>query len=127
MKNKSNWNYYGVKIIKQIIVIGEPDPSLVDEFYYDDGMQTFEESIMLIRAQSYVHAYKIAERKTTEFEEPYQNKYGQQVIWKFIKAIDCFLICDKLVSGTELYSCLHTTNKDVSVNDFINKWFNNDG
>ena len=35
---------------------------------------------------------RIAEKKTTEFEEPYPNKYGQQVLWKFIEAVDCLII-----------------------------------
>ena len=42
MDRKSRWDFYGVKIIKQIVVEGEPNQSLVDEFYYDDGKQRFE-------------------------------------------------------------------------------------
>lgn len=126
MKKKSRWNYYGVKIIKQILVEGQPNPELVDEYYEEDGKQSFEESVMLVRAQSFEHAYKIAEKKTTEFEEPYQNPYGQQVTWKFIKAVDCYLILEELVSGTEVYSCFHNTDSGVSADEFINKWFNCD-
>ena len=123
LKNKSNWNFYGVKIIKQIIVEGEPDPNLIDEFYDDDNEQSFEESIMLVRTQSYEHAYKIAEKKTMEHEIPYENKYGQKVLWKFIKAVDCYLILDELVSGAEVYSCFHITHNNETANDFIEKWF----
>ena len=121
MKNKSNWNYYGVKIIKQIIVSGEADLDLVDENFLCDQKQHFEESLMLVRAQSTEHAYKIAEKKS-KIEVPYQNIYGQQVVWKFIKAVDCFLILDELISGSEMYSCLHSTDDNVDV--FLNKWFN---
>jgi hypothetical protein len=60
MKN-GTWNWYGVKIIKQIVVEGEPDETLPDEFYEDDGKQQFEESLMLVRAQSFEHAYKVSE------------------------------------------------------------------
>ena len=126
MKNKSNWYYYGVKIIKQIIVEGEPDLNLIDEFYNDDEEQLFEESIMLVHAQSENHAYKIAESKATKRweNEFHPNMYGQQVAWKFIKAVDCFLIVDKLKSGAEVYSCFHVTQKDITANQFIEKWFN---
>lgn len=55
MKN-SAWYWYGVKIIKQLIVEGEPDEMLLDEFYEDDDKQQFEESLMLVRAQSFEHA-----------------------------------------------------------------------
>ena len=70
MKKRSSWNYYGVKIIKQILVEGEPNPDLIDEYYEEDGGQTFEESIVLVRAQSFEHAYKVAIKKSTEFDEP---------------------------------------------------------
>jgi hypothetical protein len=64
---RSSWDWYGVKIIKQIIVEGEPDEKLIDEFYDDDGKQHFEETLMLVRAQSFDHAYKIAENKATTY------------------------------------------------------------
>ncbi|MDR1702775.1 MAG: DUF4288 domain-containing protein [Sporomusaceae bacterium] len=123
MKKKSAWEFYGVKIIKQIIVSGEPEPNLLDEFYENNAKQTFEESILLIRAQSFDQAYKIAAKKAREGEQPYQNKYGQQVIWKFIEAVDCFAILDELVSGAEIYSCFHTANEGELVEDFLDKWF----
>ena len=124
MKGKSNWKYYGVRIIKQIIVEGEPDPTLIDDKFYDDiDEQHFEESIMLVRAQSFEQAYKIAEKKTTKYEEPYQNMYGQKVEWKYIQSVDCYSIGDDLESGTEVYSCFHTTGKNVTANEFIEKWF----
>jgi hypothetical protein len=127
MGGKSNWDFYGVRIIKQIIVEGEPNPTLIDEFYEDDNEQHFEESIMLIRAQSYEHAYKIAENKAIKDETPYPNKYGQKVVWKFIKAVDCFVILDELKSGTEVYSCFHTTSKSETASEFIKKWFSPSG
>ena len=52
MERKSSWDYYGIKIIKQIVVEGAPDPILLDEFYDDDGKHMFEESVMLVHAQS---------------------------------------------------------------------------
>ena len=123
-KAKSNWNYYGVKIIKQIIVEGEPDPNLIDEYYDDDDKQLFEESILLIRAQSYERAYKLAQKVATKDETPYPNKYGQSVVWKFIKAVDCFELLGAIKSGAEVYSCLHTTDKRVTADEFLDKWFN---
>lgn len=82
---------------------------------------------MLVNAQSSEHAYKIAKSKAIEFDESYQNPYGQQVHWKFIKAVDCYLILDELKSGTEIYSCLHNTDKDETADEFINKWFGQSG
>lgn len=124
MKN-STWNWYGVKIIKQIIVEGEPDETLLDEFYEDNGRQQFEESIILVRAQSFKHAYKAAEEKAKKGNDFYPNIYGQQVAWKFVEAVDCFLILDELKSGAEVYSCFHSAIKDISAEEFLNLWFNN--
>jgi hypothetical protein len=124
MKN-SAWNWYGVKIIKQIIVEGEPDETLIDEFYEDDGKRQFEESLMLVRAQSFEHAYKVAENKAKKDDGFYPNIYGQQVAWQFVEAVDCFLILDELKSGAEVYSCFHTTSKETTTEDFLNLWFRN--
>ena len=123
MKGKSNWDYYAVKIIKHIIVDGEPDPNLIDEYYDDDDRQLFEESVVLVHAQSYGHAQKIAEKKAVGDESSGPNKYGQQVCWKFIKAVDCFLILDELKSGAEIYTCFHTASKDETADEFLEKWF----
>ncbi len=111
MNKKKNWDFYAVKIIKQIVTEGEPDSSLVDEFYFmDNEEQVFEESIMLVRVQSINHACKIAETKAKEQEEPYENKYGEQVIWRFLRVADCQMIFDELKTGAEVYSCLYHTN-----------------
>lgn len=116
-----------MKIIKQIIVEGEADHKLTDENYAAaDAKQLFEESIMLVRAQSFEHAYKIAEKKSLEYDEPYKNPYGQQVTWKFIEALDCYLIGREVGSGTEVYSCFHDTDPDVTAKEFIDKWFRPD-
>lgn len=122
---KRTWNWYGVKIIKQILVEGEPDKMLLDEFYEDDGKQDYEESLMLVRAQSFEHAYKVSEEKAKKDNDFYPNMYGQQVAWKFVEAVDCFLILDELKSGAEVYSCFHTTAKGMTTDEFLNLWFNN--
>jgi hypothetical protein len=134
LKRKSNWDFYGVKIIRQILLEGQPDLDLVkkvakdldlavDELLEDNYKQSFEESIMLVRAQSYQHACKIAEKKAKEFVKPGLNPYGQNVTWEFVKVVDCYWIIDDLVTGAEVYSCFHDTDKNITTDEFINKWF----
>lgn len=123
MEKKEVWNYYGVKIIKQILVEGEPDLNLIDKDFDNSDIQSFEESIILVRARSFDEAYEIAECKSTEFDKPYENPYGQIVNWKFIEAVDCYLILETLESGTEVYSCFHNVDSNISARDFIDKWF----
>lgn len=136
MKKKSSWAFYSVRIIKQILVEGQPDPDLikqvakdldlaVEELLEGDSRQSFEESIMLIRAQSSEHACKIAQKKAEESERPGLNPYGQKVTWKFIKIVDCYWIIDELMTGAEVYSCFHDTDRNMTADEFINKWFSN--
>jgi hypothetical protein len=137
LKKKSSWSFYGVKLIRQILVEGQPDLNLVkkvakdldltvEELLEDNGNQSFEESIMLVHAQSYAHANKIAEKKALESaeEKPGLNPYGQKVTWKFIRIVDCWWIIDDLVTGAELYCCFHDSDRSVTADEFINKWFN---
>ena len=123
MKKESSWNYYGVKLIKHIVVSGEPDKDLIDEFYDESGEQEFEESVLLIHAQSFDHAYKLAEKRAAEDNIVYKNVYGQQVEWRFIEAVDCFLICDELKSGAEVYSCIYTADPGISADEFLQRQF----
>jgi hypothetical protein len=134
LKKKSSWYFYGVKVIRQVLVEGQPDIGLVkkvakdidlaiDELLEDNDKQSFEESVMLVRAQSCQHACKIAEKKAKEFVKPGINPYGQSVTWKFVKIVDCYWIVDDLVTGAEIYSCFHDVDKNITADEFINKWF----
>ena len=113
MKNKSSWNYYGVKLIYQLSVTGEPIAERIDEDY-SDTHTFFEESVILVRAQSFDHAYKLAERKAHEIEETHINPYGQAVECKLVDAIDCYLIDDKITNGIELYSSITPVKKEMT-------------
>ncbi len=114
----NNWNWYGVKIIKKLIVKGQAKEELINE-KYDDTIQNFEESIVVVKAQSFEHAYKIAEKGATKYEEPYYNIYGQEVFWEIVGAIDCFYIYDNLETNTEIYSCYYKVPKSLSNQEFI--------
>ena len=122
MKNTSKWNYYSVKIIKQITIQKKLN-NLLDEPLDELHTQRFEESIMLVKAQSYEHANKIAEKKAKREETPYLNADNEEVCWRFVKSVDCFEINDDLKSGAEIYSCFHTADKEVTAEVFINTWF----
>ena len=115
---RSSWNYYGIKLIYQAVITGPPIPERIDE-NFSDGHTIFEESVMLIRAQSFDHAYAVAERKARENEATYKNPYGQTVEWKLIDAIDCFLIGDEISSGTELYSSMSSEKKEVTPSGYL--------
>ncbi|MCL9638399.1 DUF4288 domain-containing protein [Bacillus zanthoxyli] len=58
---KSDLEWYGVKVLYKNLVIGEPNVERLDENYEDH--QIFEESILLIKARSFEQAYEIAENE----------------------------------------------------------------
>jgi len=115
---KSSWNYYGVKLIYQAIVTGQPIAERIDE-NYSDTHTFFEESVMFVRAQSFEHAFSIAESKANNYIEVYTNPYGQAVERKLVDAIDCFLIMDKPISGTELYSSISPVKKGITPSEYL--------
>jgi hypothetical protein len=120
---KSAWNYYGVKLIYQMSVTGEPIPERLDD-NYSDSHTYFEESVMLVHAQSFDHAFSIAEKKALDNTEPYTNMYGQAVETRLIGLIDCFHICpndDGFTTGTELFSAITPVEKTMSPSEYIMK------
>jgi Domain of unknown function (DUF4288) len=118
---KSSWEWYAVKLLYEAIITGSPNPKTIDENYSTD--KTYEESIMLVKAQSFEHAYSIAEKKAKDEEMDYLNPYEEKVEWKFVKAIDCFILFDELQTGTELYSRFLHVPKDVSTGEFISYYY----
>lgn len=115
---KSAWQYYGVKLIYQAVISGEPIAERIDE-YYTDTHTCFEESIVLVHAQSFDHAYSIAERKARENERTHTNPYGQTVEWKLVDAVDCYWIDDKITNGIELYSSLTPIEKGITPSEYL--------
>ena len=121
--SKSAWLWYGVKLLFRSTISGQPEPDTVDQ-NYTDTYQTIEESIILVRAQSFNHAYKIAEKKACERETEYSNPYGQTVHSTFMGAIDCFRIYDEaLYSGMEVYSRLIRVPKQMDTKEFIGRFY----
>jgi hypothetical protein len=111
---KSSWEWYAVKLLYECFIIGPPNPETIDE-NYSDTHKTYEESIILVKAQSFDQAYSIAEKKAKEGEFDYRNPYGEAVEWKYVDALDCFILIDeKLQSGTELYSRFLRVPKNIT-------------
>jgi hypothetical protein len=119
---KSSWEWYAVKLLYECIITESPNPETIDE-NYTNTHKTYEESIILVKAQSFEHAYTIAKKKAKEEEIDYLNPYEEKVEWKFVEAIDCFILIDELQTGTELYSRFLRVPKDVSTEEFISHYY----
>ena len=109
--------WYGVKVLYKYLIVGKPNIEKIDQNYEEH--QIFEESILLIKAQSFDQAYEIAEKKAKECEDSYTNVYDQTVKFQFIESLDAFLLCEEeeLPNGTEVYSrFLHVPKKESLAN-----------
>ncbi|MFD2334179.1 DUF4288 domain-containing protein [Cohnella sp. GCM10020058] len=127
MKNhktgKSTWGWYAVKVLYEAVITGNPDPETIDENYANTH-KTFEECLLLVKAQSPDQAYTISEKKAKQNEMDYQNPYGETVDWKFVRALDCFILFDEnLQSGTELYSRSLRVPQDVPIETVIAHYY----
>lgn len=119
---QSKWEWYGVKLIFECIISGNPAPETVDK-NFSDNHKTFEESIIIVRAQSFDHAYKLAEKKAKEMELDYFNPYNQKVKWLFLEAIHCFNMFDPPIHGTEVYSRHVRIPKSVTTEQFLDNFY----
>ena len=121
--SKQKWKWYAVKLIFESIVSGEPNPSKID-INYEDKLKLYEESIMLVKAQSFDHAFKIAEDRAKKDEDTYENPYDQTVNRNFVEAIHCYwLFDDPIKTGVELYSRLMSVPLETDTEDFLDQYY----
>lgn len=115
---KSSWGYYGVKLIFQFLITGEPIKERLDTNYSNDST-FFEESVRVVKAQSFEQAYKIAQKQAENDCSSYVNMYGQTVEYNLVDVIDCFEIYEELQAGVEVYSSYTCVSKSVSAKDYL--------
>lgn len=115
---KSAWEYYGVKLIFQATITGDPIPERIDE-NYSDTHTFYEESIRLVHAQSFDHAYSIAERMGLAYKDEYINVYGQTVTWELVEAINCYRVGDKIANSEEVFSSISPRQKEITPSKYL--------
>lgn len=121
---RNSWGWYGVKVLYENIVSGESIKDFIDRNYLTD-IRVLEESIIVVRAQSFEHAWKIAENKfIKEAEMTYENPYGETIKHQLVDIIDTFhMFDDPGVSGTEVYSRYLHVPKDVRNEDVLKQFY----
>jgi hypothetical protein len=87
-------------------ISGEPNKEKIDENFSSE-FKVYEEQIIVVRAQSSDHAYKVADEKAKKNEMTYKNPYDQLVQCRFVDSLNCQrLFDDEIKSGTEINSRL---------------------
>lgn len=122
-KISRDWRWYGVKVLYECIISGEPKPETIDEnFPSDDKM--FEESILLIKAPSIEMANILGEQEAKKQQDDYLNPYGEKVEWKFVELIHCVdLSVKKIQIGTEVYARFLIVPPDIPTEEVISHYY----
>lgn len=115
--------WYSVKLIYQFIVTGEPDD--VDSFYSEE-QDIFEESIILVKADSFDEAYIKAEKYGKENEEIYTNRYHQTVSYQFVDSLDCYCLGADIEDETQVYSSIRAVGKGTGAERYIDDMLKNE-
>lgn len=97
--------WYSVKFLSKITITGEPDRDRMDDHFSDTRLY-FEESVVLVRADSFDHAFVLAVNNAKKEYSAYENKYGQKVTWEFDRTLDCFRLPEAPGSFAKVYSTL---------------------
>lgn len=115
-KQNTSLNWYGVQLLFESIVLNSP---------YDQ--KTYEESIIIVKANSLEEAALKAEEKAINEEVDYQNVYGNLVRWKFVKIVEIYEILDNdLKQGTEVFSRYIIADKNDSLEMVMERYFPQD-
>lgn len=121
-KRKSSWEWYAVKLLFQSTISGEPNDDKIDE-HYNDKFKLYEEQIVVVKAQSSDHAYKIADINAKKYEMEYYNLYDQFVQFKYVDSLNCQkLFDDEIKSGTEIYSRLFEVPVEEKTDKVIERY-----
>ncbi|WP_439874296.1 DUF4288 domain-containing protein [Bacillus mycoides] len=117
-------NTYAVKLLLESIHSGEPDPTKMDEHYEENHDTLFEESIILVKANSIAEAHELGEKIAIHSEESYDNMYGERVTWKFRKVLHVFELNDtSFETGTELYARFLHVKKNETIDTVVKAYY----
>ncbi|EOQ08911.1 hypothetical protein KQ3_04019 [Bacillus cereus B5-2] len=117
-------NMYAVKLLFESVHSGEPDPTKIDEHYEENPDTLFEESIILVKANSIEEAHELGEKIAIHSEESYDNMYGEQVTWTFRKILHVFELDDTpFETGKELYARFLHVKKNKTVDTVVKAYY----
>ncbi|WP_144612906.1 DUF4288 domain-containing protein [Bacillus cereus] len=115
---------YAVKLLFESVHSGEPDPTKMDKHYEESNDTLFEESIILVKANSLKEAHELGEKIAIQSEESYDNVYGEQVTWKFRTVLHVFELDDTpFETGKELYARFLHVKKNETVDTVVKTYY----
>lgn len=112
--------WYAVKLLYRNSIHGTPGKDRVDA-HFRDVKEFFEESIVLVQANSFEAAYEAAESQARHKREVYVNQYGQTVTCKFHRSVDCYWIQETVGNRAEVYSSFFTLAEGAGADEQLNR------
>ncbi|WP_083717482.1 DUF4288 domain-containing protein [Siminovitchia thermophila] len=82
----------------------------------------YEERHYLIRAKDRDHAEWSGQQLGSQHEHSYKNIYGEQVLWKYERLLECYEVDEKLGDGAEIYSRYIVSPKGTTPNEIVEKY-----
>lgn len=110
-KPLSPWRWFGVKTVYRTTAKGKPHGT---DRFYDPDFSLVEERVVLFRARNQPEAMKRAEREAQAYAAQLRtrNPYGQQLVTRYLGAMDCYGMFDDLDgSGSEVFSSTQVVSR----------------
>ncbi|EJR18449.1 hypothetical protein IIA_04402 [Bacillus cereus VD014] len=85
---------YAVKLLFESVHSSEPNSTKIDGHYEENHNTLFEESIILVKANSLEDAHELGKKIAMQSEDTYDNMYDEQVTWTFRKVLHVFELDD---------------------------------
>jgi hypothetical protein len=101
--------------------------SEISSEFNEYGTDTYEESIILIKARTKEEAILSAKSKGNAEELSYRNVNNEEVRWKFIKVVDVFEITEEtLMAGTEVFSRFIVVASEMKLEEMLSRFYQED-
>ncbi len=90
----------------------------------DDREKLFEESIIVLQANSADQAQERAKQHADQMQHGYRVLSGDWVEWQFVRVLDVFeLIEDRVTDGVEVYARFIVAQPEDSADDVVERYF----
>jgi hypothetical protein len=110
---KTTWKWYGIKTLQRTEPTGRP---IGKDKYFSPSMTLVEERVVLVKARSFEEAIKKGEAEAREYarQTRHRNPYGQAVRSRYLGYCDAYLVDDRPIEGTEIYSSTEVVLRGLS-------------
>ncbi len=115
--------WFVVSLLFKSVKLGQQSTSSELENVEQEQEEVYEEVHYLIKAQNQEDAELIGHSLGRKNEHFYKNIYGEQVLWRYEKLVECYEITDDLGDGAEIYSRHMIASKGTTTDEIVERYF----